>query len=587
MSRTASSYIGEIRGVTGAVVSIELRPDLSSTLTMVQGESHRVGQIASFVRIPLGYTSLYGVVTQVGSDAAPVHSTQKERAHRWISIVLFGESVSGNFERGVSQYPTIGDEAHLLTSADLEVIYASGRGDASVTIGTVSSSTGIPARVDLARMISRHVAIVGSTGSGKSNSVAVLLEAISSQGFPSARVLVLDAHGEYGTTVGDTGYVFKSRATLPQDRQLYVPFWALPADEFIAITMGELSQVAESAVRDAIAELKREAATLLRDPPPPEVVNADSPIPFSARRLWYELDDFERKMIQDRNTGAPAAKTVTGDANQLISNMYPPAGPGSAAPFVGPRRGITRQLELMKSRLLDARLEFLFRPGPDLTPDFAGKIESDLDTVVSSWVGHDRVTTILDISGLPANTMAAIAGTMLRIIYDTLFWAGSAPISGRQQPLLVVLEEAHRILPTGVNSPAMRITTQIAKEGRKYGVGLMVVTQRPSELEQSVLSQCGTMITLRLSNHADRGIVAGAMPDDLGNLAAMVPALRTGEALAVGEALKIPTRVRFRLAASMPIGDDPKLATAWRSLERPDREHYMTAVANWRRQAST
>src|SRR5262249_18817949 len=109
------------------------------------------------------------------------------------------------------------------------------------------------------------------------------------------------------------------------------------------------------------------------------------------------------------------------------------------------------------------------------------------------------------------------------------------------------------------------------------------VTQRPTELDQSVLSQCGTIITLRLSNHADRSIVAGSMPDDLGNLAAMVPALRTGEALAVGEALRIPTRVRFRLAASKPVGDDPKLATAWRNPTRPDPRYYATAIANWRR----
>ena len=238
----------------------------------------------------------------------------------------------------------------------------------------------------------------------------------------------------------------------------------------------------------------------------------------------------------------------------------------------------------MRSRLLDARLSFLFAPGPDLTPDLAGVVARDLDAVVASWVGHDRAITVLDISGLPADTMAAVTGTVLRIVYDTLFWSGKLPISGRQQPLLVVLEEAHRILPVGVDSSALRVTSQIAKEGRKYGVGLMVVTQRPTEIEPSVLSQCGTMIALRLSNSADRSIVASVMPDDLGNLAAMLPALRTGEGLATGEAMPIPTRLRFRRASSKPVGDDPRVVDAWKKVARPSDVHYATALENWRKQ---
>jgi uncharacterized protein DUF87 len=553
---------------------------------MVRGESHRVGQIGSFIRIPLGYANLYGIVTQVGAAAAPSQvDPAVDGAHRWLSVALFGESVSGQFERGVSQYPTVGDEAHVVTTPDLETIYASARASVSITVGTVSSSSGINARLDLARLVSRHVAVVGSTGSGKSNSVGVILEAIAREGFPSARVLVLDAHGEYGSAVGNAGYVFKVKPALPTDKPLYVPFWALPADEFTSICMGKLPQGPEAAVRDAIADLRRAAATHLAIPPPPEAVNADSPIPFNARRLWFELDDYERMTLQDRTIGTPAPKTSAGDAMQLKPNVYPSPKTGNAPPFVGPRRGLGRQLELMKSRLSDARLAFLFAPGPDLTPDLDGKVRLDLDAVVASWVGHDRPITVLDISGLPPDTMAAIAGTVLRIVYDTLFWAGSLPTSGRKQPLLVVLEEAHRILPAGVDSPAMRATTQIAKEGRKYGVGLMIVTQRPTEIEPAVLSQCGTMISLRLSNGADRSVVAGVMPDDLGNLAAMLPALRTGEGLAVGEALPIPTRLRFRLASSKPVGDDPNVAEAWKAPDRPDRAHYVTAVSNWRKQS--
>lgn len=586
MSRSDPTYAGAVQSVSGGIVSIQLRDDLTSTLVMVKGESHRLGQIGSFLRVPLGYSSLFGVVTQVGAAAAPANTSQLiPDAHRWVSLTLFGEAVSGVFERGVSQYPTVGDEIHIVTTDDLEVVYNSLRRQSTIEIGSLSSSSGIPGTLDLNRLVSRHVAVVGSTGSGKSNLVAVLLEAIATQGFPSARVVVIDAHGEYASAVGDNGYVFRVNPTAVNERPLVVPYWALPADEFTALTMGKLNQTADAAVRDAIVDLRREATTHLVSRPPDETVAADSPIPFSARRLWFELDDYERMTLQDRAPVRAANRTSNGDAASLRPNMYPAPNPGNSAPFVGPRRGITRSLELMRSRLVDARYQFLFSPGPDLTPDLAGKVQRDLDTVVADWVGHDRPITVLDISGLPPDAMSAVAGTVLRIVYDTLFWAGNLPVGGRNQPLLVVLEEAHRILPAGVDTPALRVTAQIAKEGRKFGVGLMVVTQRPSEIDQSILSQCGSMIALRTTNEADRGIVSGVMPDDLGNLSALLPALRTGEGLVVGEAMPIPSRIRFRIASNKPVGDDPNVASAWRATQRPDPTHYGAALSNWRRQS--
>ena len=587
MSRSDPTFIGAIKSVTGAMVAIEIRDDLTSSLMMVRGESHRIGQIGAFVRIPLGYSNLYGVIVQVGAAAAPSQvDPSAADAHRWLSAALFGESVTGQFERGVSQFPTVGDEVHVVTLSDLETIYGSAHKGTSITVGNVSSAAGIPGTIDLAKLVSRHGAIVGSTGAGKSNLVAVLLNAIATQGYPTARVLVLDPHGEYGTAVGSNGYVFRLKPKEPNERPLYVPYWALPADEFMSIVMGKLAPIQEAAVRDEIVALRRLAAKKLRNPPAQPTITADSPIPFNARRLWFELDDFERMTIQDRTTGRPVAKKEDGDALSLRASIYPDPSPGAAPPFVNQaRRGIARALELMRSRLSDARYSFLLDPGPDLTPDLDGQTANDLDKVVADWVGHDRTITVLDISGLPSEAMGAVCGTVLRIVYDSLFWAGSLPVSGRKQPLLVVIEEAHRVLPVGIDSPALRATAQIAKEGRKYGVGLVVVTQRPTEIEPSVLSQCGSMIALRLSNGADRNAVASVMPDDLGNLAAMLPALRTGEGLAMGEAMPIPTRLQFKLAPSKPVGDDPDLAVGWRLANRPDPAYYEQAVANWRKQS--
>lgn len=587
MTGSSPTWIGRVDSVKGGVVTIRLRNDVP-TFMMVGGQSYRVGQIGAFLRVPLGYTQLYAVCTLVGADAAP----KKEDGalatdHRWLSATLFGESIGEVFERGVSQYPTIEDEVHLVTPHDMRVIYGSTQVERAITVGHIAAATGISGKLDLGKLVTRHCAIVGSTGSGKSNLLAVLLEAIATQGFPSARVLVIDPHGEYGSAIGQYGQVFKVRADQRKgEKELYVPFWALPFEELQALTLGAMQPSAESAVRDEVIARKRLAAQGLKNKPLDTVITADSPIPFSMRKLWFDLDDFERQTFTDNARTTPSIRTRDGDAETLISNQYPPPSAGMLAPFAHARpRGIGKQLELLRSRLQDSSFSFLFRPGAGLTPDLEGKATGDLDTLVESWVGHDKAITVLDVSGMPSELVATMVGTMVRLVYDMLFWAQDLPISGRSQPLLIVLEEAHTFLPEEGDSPAHRIISKIAKEGRKYGVGLCVATQRPVEIKSTVLSQCGTMIALRLTNTEDRKKVESAMPDDLGALAGMLPALRTGEGLVVGEAMPIPSRIQFFKARKRPRGDDPEMPEAWRK-PRPDGTHYEAALNNWRHQGN-
>lgn len=365
---------------------------------------------------------------------------------------------------------------------------------------------------------------------------------------------------------------------------LYVPYWALPFDEFQAIALGQMQPSADTAVRDEVAALKKDAATKLRNKPPDMAITADSPIPFSAKKLWFELDDFERLTFQDNARTKPSEKTSKGDPEKLLPNQYPAPNPGSSAPYSHPRpRNITKHLEFMRSRLQDSRFEFLFTPGSDLTPDLDGKTKEDLNELVQSWVGHDKPLTVLDVSGFPAEVLSTIVGTLIRIVYDMLYWAFDLPISGRNQPLLIVLEEAHIFLPEGGNTAAHRTISRIAKEGRKYGIGLCVVTQRPVEIDSSIMSQCGTMISLRLTNSADRAKVEAAMPDDLGALSGMLPALRTGEGMVLGEAMPIPSRIQFFKARKRPYGDDPEMPKAWR-ISRPEGKEYEDALNNWRHQ---
>jgi DNA helicase HerA-like ATPase len=188
---------------------------------------------------------------------------------------------------------------------------------------------------------------------------------------------------------------------------------------------------------------------------------------------------------------------------------------------------------------------------------------------------------------LPSEVLPTIVGTMMRVVYDMLFWAQDLPIGGRQQPLLVVLDEAHRFVPEGSDTSAHRTLSMIAKEGRKYGTGLMLVTQRPSEIDSAILSQCGSMIALRLTNSVDRSKVSAAVPDDLGGLIDQLPSLRTGEGVFLGEAMPIPSRVRVRKAKQKPVGDDPKLPDVWQTPDRPDGALYTQALANWRAQSTS
>ena len=601
------TYIGQVASVTGAIVRVRLREDMPSTLVMIGGESYRVGQIGGFFRVPLGYANLYAVCTQIGADAAPPSSAEvmseaaletdsqvRLSGFRWMTIVLFGEGLGTEFERGVGQYPTVGDEVHLVTNDDLKIIYGWAKGKkGTISVGQIAATSGISADVSVAGLVSRHSAIVGSTGAGKSNLVTVLMETVSDGTLPNARAIVIDLHGEYGTALGAKARVFRTRPDEEAgERHLRVPFWALPFSELQQLTLGGLQPNHEAAIRDQVLDMKVAAAEHLTISPPPETLTADSPVPFSIKQLWYKLDQSER--VTFRTTGNQQTDQEAyppdevGDASKLRPDRYPAASPYNQEPYKNQRkRNIERHLDLMRSRLKDSRFSFLFSPGGGYEPDLGGNVQSDLDALVKAWVGHDKPITIFDVSGFPSEVLPTIVGTMLRVVYDMLFWAQDLPIGGRQQPLLVVLDEAHRFVPEGEDSSAHRTLSMIAKEGRKYGTGLMLVTQRPSEIDSAVLSQCGSLIALRMTNSADRSKVSAVVPDDLGGLVEQLPSLRTGEGIFLGEVMPIPSRVRIRKAKEKPIGDDPKLPGVWQIQQRPDGGLYSRALANWRAQSTS
>lgn len=433
------------------------------------------------------------------------------------------------------------------------------------------------------KLISRHCAILGATGSGKSNAVSIVVKAIAEKPFPSARVLMIDPHGEYASSLAGKCRVFRVGAAADGDEEeLCVPFWALPFKELLAIFPGKLSDQNEDYIRSKVLETKRAWAANIKGLRA-EAITADSPIPFSIKQLWFDLDNFERMTFKkDRET--LFEMTEKGDPETLKSNLYPPAAPGGGEPFLNNKaKGILGFLDGMRSRLLDQRYQFLFNP-EGYCPDLKGQARSDLPNLFSTWFGHDFPVSILDLSAIPSDIMQAISGSILKIIYDALYWGQNTLVGGKQQPLFIVLDEAHAYLKAGEDSISSRTVQAIAKEGRKYGVGMLLVTQRPSELDETVLSQCGSIIALRMTNTKDKGHVSSAMQDELREMADVLSSLRTGEAIVSGEAVRIPSRVKFFQADNAVKSSDPIASKLWANAS-PDVAVYETNVRNWRNQS--
>ncbi len=584
---TDVTYLGQVRKVTGAKVLVEITADIPSANPIINGRVHRLGQIGSFVRIPVGYLNLYGIVSMVGviDDLQ-----QKENAldsnyfgNRWIEVQLVGEAYANEvFQRGVSVFPTIEDEVHIVTEEDLATIYAPS-GTSSISIGTLAASESLKAYISIDKLVTRHCAIVGSTGSGKSNTVAALLKSLTLGNFPNSQIIVIDPHGEYGAALKDYAKVFSiGDPTNP----LIVPYWALSFDEmawFIADKKKASETVQDLRFREMIYELKKQKCKKLKAGIVDEnSITSNSPIPFSLKEIWYNLDRELRVTYRD-NARTEEALIREGDPEKLEPASFEPHGPGGTPPHK-PLQGslMGGYVNRIISRLKDKRFDFLLNP-----KEYDGE-EKDLHDLLEDWVGHDKPITVLDFGGVPSDLTDLVVGVLTRILYEGMYWGSDTKGIGRNRPLLLVFEEAHSYLPKGGSSQfvegyASQSVRRILKEGRKYGIGAIVVSQRPSELDETILSQCGTFISLRLTNAVDQGMIKSTVPDTLASIAELLPALRTGEAVVVGEATQIPSRIRIPLIEPRPKSDDPKVGLRWREIRAINVE-YNKVVTAWRNQ---
>jgi hypothetical protein len=391
-------------------------------------------------------------------------------------------------------------------------------------------------------------------------------------------------HGEYGGALGDVARVFRISPT-GDELPLCIPYWALEPREVLSFLLGRLDDKASTQVLDRVLALKvRTAQASKPDGVDLTSLTTDSPIPYSLKQLWYELIEPEVRTWLDPARTQPAL-IAQGDPNQLQPPQYQPATTNNTAPYINNIGvlGIRRPLDQMRSRLLDRQYDFMLHPGP-WEPDLDGSSLQGLDDLLAAWLGHDRQITILDLSGVPSSVSDRLIGAILKIVYDALFWGREKSEGGIARPLLVVMEEAHRYLSRDADGPARTMVQRIVKEGRKFGVGAMIVSQRPSEVDETILSQCGTFFALRLSNAADRTKVQGALPDSLAGLVDSLPVLRTGEAVITGEAALLPIRCRVTLPpeGGRPDSEDPQVATNWAKPRVTDC--FGRVTASWRAQ---
>lgn len=581
------TYLGTIIRVDSSTIEIEITDQIPSSAPIINGRVYKIGQIGTFVKMPIGNISIYGIVSSVSNTPSKTddNSIKKIIGSRFLTVQLVGEKIGDrDFEKGIGTYPTINDEVHLVIEKDLFEIY--GQKDSnSIEIGKHSSSENLAVYVDIHKLILRHCAILGSTGSGKSNTTVSILKAMLND-YNGSRIILVDPHGEYATAFPDAK-VFKINDA---DNPLVIPFWLMNFDELAYFLVGakptDDQRPEYRLFRAMIEKLKKENHNKLKaGSVDKNLITADSPIPFNVKKVWYEMNWWLNATFSNspsnEQTKATAKETKIGDFESLEMAEFEPYAMSNQAPFKSKHQSYYSYEKKILSRIKDSRFDFLFNPG-DYKDETSTK---DLNNLLNEWIGNKEKLTILDLSGVPFEVLDITIGLITRFIYDSMFWGRFEEYTGKNRPLLLAYEEAHTYLnKNDNNSYSKKAVERIFKEGRKFGVGAMVITQRPSEISETILAQVGTLIALRLTNSSDQGIVKSTAPDNLNSLIDLLPSLRIGEAVIVGESIKIPSRVRLKLNNPKPSSEDPKLVEEWSKIFEPNDDNYKSVVKKIREQ---
>jgi len=467
-------------------------------------------QIGDLVTMHTSFSTVYGIVSAL-SVPAPAHDQGADEI-RIAELELLGEATiapTGErqpFRRGVSVFPALGDPVYSAQDSDLAEVYAY-PDKAAVRIGSLHQNGEVPALISVDDLLGKHFAILGTTGTGKSCAAALILRSILAQ-HPNGHVLVLDIHNEYAPAIGGMAEVFAPG-------KLRLPFWLLTFEEIEEIVLGTGSKDREAeanVLNEMILAAKRQ---YLGDADRSGRVTVDTPVPYRLGDMLRFIDDAAGKLDRPRD----------------------------AAPYL-------RLKARVRALQADPRFDFMF--GGIAVSDNMAAILSGLFRVPV----EGRPVSILDLSGVPSEILNVVISVLCRMVFDFALW------SDRAVPIMLVCEEAHRYAPQNPAlgfEPTKRALYRIAKEGRKYGVSLCVISQRPSELSVDILSQCNTIYALRMSNQKDQDFVRSTLTESGLGLLNFLPSLRNGEAIAIGEGVPVPMRLHFD---DLPPDQRPRSATA-------------------------
>lgn len=582
------TYLGKIIRVDSNTIEVEVSANIPSSSPIINGKIYKLGQIGTFVKIIAGNISTFGLVDSVSNTPSNADNMMvlSDTGSRFLTVHLIGEKVGNQkFEKGIGLYPTINDEVHIVTDADLLEVYgkAERTEDGLLAIGKHASSDNLDVYLDIHKLVLRHAAILGSTGSGKSNSVVAILKQICRQ-MHNSRMLLIDPHGEYASAFPEAK-VFRIGDT---SNPLYIPFWLMNFDELMYFLVGAKSSDEQKPeyrrFREIITQAKKANCHLKAGDVNPNYITADSPIPFNIRKIWYDIN---REL--NATYSAPDMSGQTRDAECLVcegslDNLIPakfqPYSMSNIPPYKSKRQEMYSYEKKLLARLKDSRYDFMFYPG-DYKDETSSK---DLHNLLMDWIGGDERLAILDLSNVPFEVMDITVGLITRFVYDSMFWGRYEPNTGRNRPLLIAYEEAHSYLGKNDTVYAREAVERIFKEGRKFGLGAVVISQRPSELSETILAQVGTFIALRLTNSSDQSIVKSMAPDNMNSLINLLPSLRIGEAVIVGEAINIPSRVRLPLQSPRPDSSDPELVSSWIKEYDSAHDDYRSVVTKIREQ---
>lgn len=539
--KTVIGYVVDVQGNLLTATLVEDEQGHTPVVT-IGDEDVLVGQLGSYVAIRQNDVHLIAIVTRMTEQeafTAPTIETPGDEsarlpfAKRIARLTPVGSVTrEGQFERGVTQYPTTGAEVHAIASLNVAKMFDRFQSK-GFAVGTLTSHPSLKVCLDPTNLFGRHFAILGQTGSGKSWTVASLVQKAVAI-MPRAHIVILDLHGEYcwKRTDGGRHYAFADTIVRRVDaRELEIPYWLMTFAELcdLLIEHSEREATNQTAFfRDCLYQGRQNENSIATPPIGLSRVTVDTPIYFS-------LDDIIAK-VREKNT-----ERVGGRQGPMFGNF-------------------DRFLMRIESKLNDTRYDFLLKPTKRNN-------SASLSAMLRDFVGlgtQKAAVTVIDLSSVPFDVRPTVAAQIGRLAFEFNYWN---PLY-REFPILLMCEEAHAYIPRATESQfagSRKSMERIAKEGRKYGVGLAVVSQRPHEVSETVLAQCGTFICLRVTNPDDQAYLRGLVPESEGDLVGVLAGLGRGEALVLGEAVPLPTRVQFEKPDPAPNSDDIDFYAKWKN----------------------